>query len=52
LSPKGVFYVIAIEENKPEDIMSELKRYGGFKGSIVLKRKRGGELLYLLKFCR
>lgn len=47
-----MFYVIAIEENKPEDIMKELKRYGGLKGSVVLKRKRGGELLHLLKFCR
>lgn len=35
LSPKGIFYLIALEENKPKDIAKIMARYG-FQGAVRL----------------
>jgi release factor glutamine methyltransferase len=52
LSPSGTCYMIAIEENKPQEIIQWMnkKEYGSFIGSIVLRKKVLGEILYVLKF--
>lgn len=55
LMPTGsVCYMIAIEDNKPLEIMEIMSTedYGSFKCSIVMRKKVLGEILYLLKFAR
>ena len=49
MSKNGVFYMIAIDENKPKKIL-KLFPEPFYESSIVLKRIRGEEHLYLLKF--
>lgn len=51
LSPTGVFYLVAVAENKPLDIISRMRTEYGLAGEVVLKRRAGGELLYILRFC-
>lgn len=48
-SKNGVIYLIAIEENRIEEISGFVSREFGLKTTIVLKRKAGREMLYLLK---
>ena len=48
-SKNGVIYLIAIEENRIEQISGFVSREFGLKTTIVLKRKAGREMLYLLK---
>ena len=51
LSRHGVFYVVVISENSPQDIchiMNEL----GFDRHVVKERKVRGEHLLVLKFTR
>ncbi|KAI9236309.1 MAG: S-adenosyl-L-methionine-dependent methyltransferase [Podila humilis] len=51
LSPKGVFYMVVVNENKPDDIREIMKR-DGFESSIVKTRLAGREKLFILKFVR
>ncbi|KAM9313214.1 methyltransferase N6AMT1 [Gastrophryne carolinensis] len=51
LSPKGLFYLLVLKENNPDEIMEKLKSYG-LQGSKVLSRQAGREHLTILKFCR
>lgn len=51
LSPDGVAYILVIEENKPNEIVANMKRKG-FHGSIVADRRIRGEHLYIIKFQR
>jgi len=51
LSPVGRFYLVAVKENKPLDIIAELAK-NGFAGEIVLKRRAGREHLHVLRFTR
>jgi release factor glutamine methyltransferase len=48
LSPRGVFYLIAVDENDPEDIAAILGAYG-LATSTVLQRRDRNELLMVLK---
>ncbi len=50
----SVCYMIAIEDNKPRELMEIMSRekYGSFQSSVVMKKKVLGEILYLLKFVR
>jgi release factor glutamine methyltransferase len=51
LSHRGVFYLVVISENCPQDvhhIMNEL----GFDMQVVKERKGRGEYLLVLKFTR
>lgn len=52
LSPNGVFYLIALEENKPSEICEILSRkeFGSFKSCKVGEHNKRGEHLYVLKF--
>ena len=48
LSPRGVFYLIAVDENDPDDIATALAKYGLVTSTVVQRRDRN-ELLMVLK---
>ncbi|GAA6054344.1 hypothetical protein JCM3770_003327 [Rhodotorula araucariae] len=51
LSPRGVFYLVAVPENKPLEIIEQM-RARGLHGEITLKRRAGREHLHVLRFSR
>ncbi|KAJ2547335.1 HemK methyltransferase member 2 [Coemansia sp. RSA 1933] len=51
LAPRGRFYLVVIEQNKPEDIISQLHR-DGLVGERVLSRKAGREHLSIIRFIK
>ncbi|KAM4748385.1 methyltransferase N6AMT1 [Rhinophrynus dorsalis] len=51
LSATGVFYLLVLKENNPDEIVEKMKTYG-VTGSKVLSRQAGRENLSVLKFCR
>lgn len=50
LSDNGVFYLVVIKENKPEEIIQLFKEKYEMKGVISMERKAGPELLKIIKF--
>ncbi|KAL0483948.1 HemK methyltransferase [Acrasis kona] len=54
LSNDGIFYLILIQENKPEEVIDIMSRpeYGGFNGQIIRKKKVLGEILFVTKFTK
>ncbi|KAK2163271.1 hypothetical protein NP493_1471g00026 [Ridgeia piscesae] len=51
LSPSGVFYLIAIKENKQDEIETLMRSYG-LTMEVVITRRSGPEHLSVLKFTR
>lgn len=51
LSPTGKAYILVIEENKPKEIIKNMKN-NGFDGFIVAERRIRGEHLFVIKFQR
>jgi release factor glutamine methyltransferase len=51
LTRMGVLFLVLIEENKPLEIIEEMKEWG-FEGEIVNMRRAGRERLYIVKFKR
>ncbi|XP_045051124.1 methyltransferase N6AMT1 isoform X2 [Desmodus rotundus] len=51
LSPGGLFYLVTIKENKPEEILRTMKMKG-LQGTTALSRCAGQEMLSVLKFAR
>ncbi|XP_077990682.1 methyltransferase HEMK2-like [Glandiceps talaboti] len=51
LSPKGVFYLVIIKENKQDEIEDIMKTHG-FGMTVVITRRSGPERLSVLKFQR
>ncbi|KAF9576420.1 HemK methyltransferase member 2 [Mortierella alpina] len=51
LSAKGAFYMVVVNENKPDDIRQIMKQ-DGFDSSVVKTRLAGREKLFILKFTR
>ncbi|KAF9282437.1 HemK methyltransferase member 2 [Mortierella alpina] len=51
LSTKGVFYMVVVNENKPDEIR-EIMKQDGFDSSVVRTRLAGREKLFILKFTR
>ncbi|KAJ2808467.1 HemK methyltransferase member 2 [Coemansia guatemalensis] len=49
LSPSGRFYLVVIEQNKPDDIIQALSVHG-LSGERILSRKAGREHLSILRF--
>ncbi|XP_052649893.1 methyltransferase N6AMT1 isoform X2 [Harpia harpyja] len=49
LSPGGLFYLVTIKENNPDEILETMKK-GGLEGTRVLSRQAGQEVLTILKF--
>uniref|UniRef100_A0A8D0I1D3 Methyltransferase HEMK2 n=1 Tax=Sus scrofa TaxID=9823 RepID=A0A8D0I1D3_PIG len=51
LSPRGLFYLVTIKENNPEEILKTMKTKG-LQGTTVLSRQAGQEMLSVLKFTK
>ncbi|XP_023441400.2 methyltransferase N6AMT1-like [Dasypus novemcinctus] len=51
LSPRGLFYLVTIKENNPEEIFKTMKKKG-LQGTTVLSRQAGQEILSVLKFTK
>ncbi|KAJ2150186.1 HemK methyltransferase member 2 [Coemansia sp. RSA 637] len=51
LSPNGRFYLITIEENKPNEII-EFLELRGLRGTRIMERQAGREHLSVLRFTR
>lgn len=51
LSETGIFYLVVIEDNDPEEITQLMENFG-FEAHIVLTRRSGLELLSILRFTR
>ncbi|KFV58238.1 HemK methyltransferase family member 2, partial [Tyto alba] len=49
LSPGGLFYLVTIKENNPDEILEMMKKRG-LEGNRVLSRQAGQEILTILKF--
>ncbi|XP_010188754.1 PREDICTED: hemK methyltransferase family member 2 [Mesitornis unicolor] len=49
LSPGGLFYLVTIKENNPDEILETMKKCG-LEGTRVLSRQAGQEMLTILKF--
>ncbi|KFW83808.1 HemK methyltransferase family member 2, partial [Manacus vitellinus] len=49
LSPGGLFYLVTIKENNPDEILETMKK-SGLEGIQVLSRQAGQEKLTILKF--
>ncbi|CAM5076735.1 unnamed protein product [Natator depressus] len=51
LSTGGLFYLVTIKENNPDEILETMKKYG-LRGTKVLSRQAGRETLTILKFIK
>ncbi|XP_065432788.1 methyltransferase N6AMT1 isoform X2 [Chrysemys picta bellii] len=51
LSTGGLFYLVTIKENNPDEILETMKKYG-LRGTRVLSRQAGRETLTILKFSK
>ena len=51
LSPRGLFYLVTIKEDNPEEILKIIKTKG-LQGITALSRRAGQEILSILKFTR
>ncbi|XP_065498019.1 methyltransferase N6AMT1 isoform X1 [Caloenas nicobarica] len=49
LSAGGLFYLVTIKENNPDEILETMKKCG-LEGTRVLSRQAGQEILTILKF--
>ncbi|NXG33122.1 HEMK2 methyltransferase, partial [Dromaius novaehollandiae] len=49
LSTAGLFYLVTIKENNPDEILEIMKKHG-LEGTRVLSRQAGREMLTILKF--
>ncbi|KAK4047344.1 atp4 subunit B of the stator stalk of mitochondrial F1F0 ATP synthase [Microbotryomycetes sp. JL221] len=52
LAPGGKFYLVAISQNKPLEIIEAMSRQHGLHGEVVLKRRAGREHLHILRFIK
>jgi release factor glutamine methyltransferase len=52
LSDRGVFYMIALDANKPAQLLQWAQTEWNLKSSVVMRRKAGCESLNVLKFWR
>lgn len=50
LSPRGFFYMVAVRENRPVDIMRWAWDELGLRSSIVIDRRARNEHLFIIKF--
>ncbi|NWV00055.1 HEMK2 methyltransferase, partial [Upupa epops] len=51
LSPGGLFYLVTIKENNPDEILETMKKRG-LEGTQALSRQAGQEMLTVLKFTK
>ncbi|XP_006000806.1 methyltransferase N6AMT1 [Latimeria chalumnae] len=51
LSNGGLFYLVTVQENNPDEIIEILKRWG-LPGTVAMSRKAGRETLSVLRFSK
>ncbi|KAI8382381.1 S-adenosyl-L-methionine-dependent methyltransferase [Blakeslea trispora] len=49
LSPQGIFYLLLINENKPDEVVDIMKTKYHMKADIVLQRRAGREKQFIVK---
>ncbi|OBZ89751.1 HemK methyltransferase family member 2 [Choanephora cucurbitarum] len=49
LSPQGIFYLLLINENKPDEVVEIMKTKYGMKAKIILQRRAGREKQFIVK---
>ncbi|KAI7907447.1 S-adenosyl-L-methionine-dependent methyltransferase [Cokeromyces recurvatus] len=49
LSPKGIFYLLLINENKPEQVINIMKNTYNMKAEIRMQRRAGRERQFIIK---
>lgn len=52
LSPTGRFYLVAIAQNRPNEIMQILERECGLRGEVIARRTAANEQLMIIRFQR
>lgn len=52
LSPAGLLYMIAVHDNRPEQLLADLFERTGLHGEILLTSRADEELLYVLRISR
>lgn len=54
LSPRGVFYLVCVAENEPQDLLAAASQLGGpnarLEGTVARQERRGIEELFVLRF--
>ncbi|ORY22962.1 S-adenosyl-L-methionine-dependent methyltransferase [Naematelia encephala] len=48
LAPGGRFYLVAVQQNQPNEILALMRRLG-LEANIHLRRRAGGEVLFVIK---
>jgi hypothetical protein len=48
--PHGVFYLVGIEENRPDELVAVMRERFGLSGSYCQRQTCGIESLFVLKF--
>ncbi|KAL7845881.1 hypothetical protein AOLI_G00240730 [Acnodon oligacanthus] len=51
LSKQGLFYLVTVSDNNPEEIVALLGE-SGLRGKVCLSRQAGREKLFILRFCK
>lgn len=52
LSPSGLLYMIAVHDNRPDQLLRELSTRTGLHGDILLTTRADEELLYVLRISK
>jgi release factor glutamine methyltransferase len=50
LAPSGRFYLVAIAQNRPDEIMRMLERQCGLRGEVIARRTAANEQLMVIRF--
>nr|XP_015217202.1 PREDICTED: hemK methyltransferase family member 2 isoform X1 [Lepisosteus oculatus] len=51
LSSQGLFYLVTVQDNDPEEIL-QLLGQSGLRGEVCISRQAGREALSILRFCK
>jgi release factor glutamine methyltransferase len=49
LSPKGIFYLLLIDENKPKEVVEIMKTQYQMNADIIMQRRAGREKQFIVK---
>ncbi|KAI8877232.1 S-adenosyl-L-methionine-dependent methyltransferase [Backusella circina FSU 941] len=49
LSPQGIFYLLLINENKPQEVVNIMMEQHEMKAEIIMQRRAGRERQYIVK---
>mmetsp|Transcript_36126 Transcript_36126/g.95197 ORF Transcript_36126/g.95197 Transcript_36126/m.95197 type:complete len:228 (-) Transcript_36126:107-790(-) len=52
LSPSGVFYLLGVAENAPDEIASQLRQEAGLQSTVIAERRAQNERLFVMRCAR